>query len=88
MKPESPLTSAKLITISGFIIVSAFSWFFALAVSRITDNTNGRGDAKIISSIHATKLDGLSRRVLAIEDLNTYEHMILKYPETHKETTK
>ena len=86
MKSESPLTSAKLITISGFIIVSAFSWFFALAVSRITDNTLGRGDAKIISSIHTTKLDGLSNRVKDLEALSTQEHLMLKFPQPYKET--
>jgi|GEM_PF-2851804 hypothetical protein len=88
MKPESPITSAKLITISGFIIVSAFSWFFALAVSRITDNTNGRGDAKIISATQATRLDGLARRVLVLEDNTIHDHRMLKYPDLNKDELK
>jgi hypothetical protein len=80
MKSDSPLTSAKLITISGFIIVSAFSWFFALAVSRIVDNTLGRAEAKIVSATQATRLDGLARRVLVLEDNTIHDHRMLKYP--------
>jgi hypothetical protein len=79
---KDPITSAKLIAVAGFIIVSTIGWVFSVITERIQWNTSGRSEAKILSATHDEKINGLSRRVLVLEDGIIHDHRMLKYPDT------